>query len=67
MEAIVAAPAEDRQLAKSSTQVSHVLLSSSKFLHNVCLQSASKTNSVSTKVQGLQSQLETWRQEKRYT
>jgi SMC interacting uncharacterized protein involved in chromosome segregation len=65
MEAMVAASVEVRQLVMSSTQVvSHVLPSSSKFLHNVGLQPASKTSSISAKVHELQSQLETKRQEK---
>jgi isoaspartyl peptidase/L-asparaginase-like protein (Ntn-hydrolase superfamily) len=65
MEAMVAAPVEVGQLVMSSTEVvSHVLSSSSKFLHNVGLQPASKTSSVSAKVHELQSQLETKRQEK---
>ena len=68
MEAMVAAPVQDGQHAKSSTEVvSHVLPGSSTFLRNVGLQSASKTSStgsVSAKVQDLQTQLETERQEK---
>jgi SMC interacting uncharacterized protein involved in chromosome segregation len=65
MEAMVAAPVEVGQLVMSSTEVvSHVLSSSSKFLHNVGLQPASKTSSVLAKVHELQSQLETKRQEK---
>jgi uncharacterized damage-inducible protein DinB len=62
---MMVAAAEDGHLMKSSTQVvSHVLSSSSKFLHNIGLQPVSKTSSVLAKVQELQSQLETERQEK---
>ena len=65
MKAMVATPVKDRQLAKSFTQVvSHVLSSSSKFLHDVGIQPASKTSTILAKVQALQSQLKTKRQDK---
>jgi hypothetical protein len=68
MEAIVAAPIEDGQQPPSPTKVvSNVLLRSSLFLRNVVLQSTSKKSSttlVSAKVQQLEVQLETERQEK---
>jgi hypothetical protein len=62
MEAMVGAPVEDGQQSKSPTEVvSNVLLTSSLFLRNVGLQSASKKSSttlVSAKVQQLQDQIE---------
>jgi chromosome segregation ATPase len=67
MEAMVATPAQDGQQAKSSTEaVSHVLPHSSTFLRNVGLQSVSNISSkgaISVRVQDLQTQLETERQE----
>jgi uncharacterized protein YlxW (UPF0749 family) len=67
MEAMVTAPAKDRQQQKSPTEVvSKVLSGSSLFLRNVGLQATSKKSStiVSTKVQELQDQLEFERKEK---
>jgi hypothetical protein len=68
MEAMVAAPVEDgQQLLSPIEVVSNVLPRSSLFLRNVGLQSASKKSStmlVSVKVQQLEDQLETERQEK---
>jgi peptidoglycan hydrolase CwlO-like protein len=65
---LAAAPVEDGQQPKSPTKVvSNVLLRSSLFLCNIGLQFASKKSSttlVSIKVQQLQDQLETERQEK---
>ncbi|OEL24525.1 hypothetical protein BAE44_0014457 [Dichanthelium oligosanthes] len=79
MEAMVATPAQDGKQAKSSTEaVSHVLLRSSTFLRNhvlprssiflrnVGLQSVSNISSkgaISVRVQDLQTQLESERQE----
>ena len=68
MEEMVAAPVQDGQQPKSPTEVvSNVLPGSSVFLRNVGLQSASKKSSttiVSAKVQQLQDELETEKQEK---
>ncbi|XP_035820949.1 uncharacterized protein [Zea mays] len=68
MEAMVATPVEDGQHVLSSTEVvSNVLPGSSKFLHNAGLLPASKrsnTRTISTRMQELQTQLDTERQEK---
>lgn len=68
MEAMVATPVEDGQHVLSSTEVvSNVLSSSSKFLHNAGLLPTSKrsnTRTISTRMQELQTQLDTERQEK---
>ena len=68
MEAIVAEPEHDGQHVKSSTDaVSEVLPQSSKFLYNVGIMSSSKSSTrvgVSSKVQELEAQLETAKQEK---
>ena len=68
MEEMVAAPVQDGQQPKSPTEVvSNVLPGSGVFLRNVGLQSASKKSSttiVSAKVQQLQDELETEKQEK---
>jgi hypothetical protein len=68
MEEIVAAPVQDGQQLKSPTEViSNVLPDSSVFLSNVGLQFASKKRSTMTvcaKVQQLQDELESEKQEK---
>ena len=68
MEAMVATPVEDGQLAKSAREVvSNVLPGSSKFLHNAGLLPSSKrsnTGTVSARMQELQSQLDNERREK---
>jgi predicted nuclease with TOPRIM domain len=67
MEAMVTAPAEDGQQQMSPTEVvSEVLSGSSLFLRNVGLQATSKKSftTISAKVQELQDQLESERQEK---
>jgi hypothetical protein len=68
MEEIVAAPVQDGQQLKSPTEViSNVLPDSSVFLSNVGLQFASKKRStmiVCAKVQQLQDELESEKQEK---
>ena len=64
---MVAAPVQDGQLKSRTEVVSNVLPGSSVFLHIVGLQSASKkrsTMTVSAKVQQLQDELETKKQEK---
>eukprot|EP00267_Zea_mays_P027212 XP_008655934.1 uncharacterized protein LOC103635194 isoform X2 [Zea mays] len=68
MEEMVAAPVQDGQQPKSPTEVvSNVLPGSSVFLRNVGLKSASQkssTTTVSVKVQQLQDELQTEKQEK---
>jgi hypothetical protein len=68
MEEMVAAPVQVGQQPKSPIEnVSNVLPGSSVFLRNVGLKSASKkssTTTVSAKVQQLQDELETEKQEK---
>ena len=68
MEAMVATPVEDGQLAKSAREVvSNVLPGSSKFLHNAGFLPSSKrsnTGTVSARMQELQSQLDNERREK---
>jgi predicted nuclease with TOPRIM domain len=67
MEAMVAAPVEDGECAKSSIEVvSNVLPDSSKFLCNAGLASSKRSNTgtVSARMQEIQSQLDTERQEK---
>ena len=67
MEAMVAAPVEDGECAKSSIEVvSNVLPNSSKFLRNAGLASSKRSNTgtVSARMQEIQSQLDTERQEK---
>jgi hypothetical protein len=68
MEEMVAAPVQDGQQLKSPTEViSNVLPGSSVFLSNVGLQFASKKRSTMTvcaKVQQLQNELESEKQEK---
>ena len=67
MEAMVAAPVEDGECTKSSIEVvSNVLPDSSKFLRNAGLASSKRSNTgtVSARMQEIQSQLDTERQEK---
>lgn len=68
MEAMVATPVEDGQLAKSATEVVfNVLPGSSKFLHNAGFLPSSKrsnTGTVSARMQELESQLDNERREK---
>ena len=67
MESMAATPVEDGHHSKSSTEVvSQVLPKSSLFLQNVGLATSNRSSSgnVSAKVQQLESQLDTERQEK---